>query len=89
MTDDRQLVEALKKAAEQVLKRSLSESETSELIRFFNEAKGTTANRAKKAITKIARISDSELMEKIASSDDTDRIMHDLEAVASEWKPSE
>lgn len=89
MSTSRQLIDALVKAAENLLGRSLRPTEVEKLIDLFDKAKGTAKERARAAITGIAQISDSDLMEKTASSDDTDRIMQDLETVASEWKPDE
>lgn len=89
MTTDRQLRDALSRATERIIERPLTDSETTTLIRYFNEAQGSIQDRAKEAILKVAKITESVLLEKVASSDDTDRIMQDLEAVASEWKPDD
>jgi len=87
MATDRQLIDALVKAAEKTLNRSLSSSERSRLVEIFNERRGSTFLRAKESIVQFGQINESQLELRAAASDDADRAIKDLKDAADQWTP--
>lgn len=87
MATDQQLVQALVSATEKVLRRPLTPAELDALVEQFNKTSGSTFDRAQEAIRQFSRLTPHQLQEKVAASDDTDRIMQDLQNVANDWKP--
>ncbi len=87
MTNDQQLIQALVSAAEKLLNRTLDQEERKALIKQFNKTSGPTFRRAQEALIQFSKLTERQLQEKVAASDDTDRIMQDLKNVANEWKP--
>jgi len=87
MANDEELLTSLRKAAEAIVGRSLTEDEASRLIKLFNESSGTHYERAKSSITKLASVTEHQLQEKVAASDNTDRVMQELEDTINNWKP--
>lgn len=87
MANDRDLILAFKKAAEALLGRSITDEESSRLIKLFNETKGTHQQRALAALSQFADVSESLLLEKTAASDNTDRVISDLKNTLDNWKP--
>ena len=87
MATDYQLVQALIAATEKLLNRSLTQPERDALVKQFNATTGTTFERAHATIRNFSRLNDGQIMEKVAASDDTDRIMQDLKNAADNWKP--
>jgi uncharacterized protein Yka (UPF0111/DUF47 family) len=87
MATDKQLVDALRDAAEALLGRKLSQQEINELIaEHFNKATGTNRERARKAIKGFVNIEEGEIVKKSSASDDVDRKVRDLENVIDKWK---
>ena len=87
MSTDRDLVTALRKAAEVIVGRSLTDTEANRLVQLFNESSGTHYERSKVSITKLASITERQLQEKVAASDNTDRVMQELLDTINNWKP--
>ena len=79
--------DALRKAAEELLNRTLTRQEIDELIRRFNQAEGSYRDRAQGSIAEIYRIDRAQLVEKTAASDNTDRLINDLKRTLDDWKP--
>ncbi len=87
MSTDQQLLQSLIAAAEKLLGRTLTQAERHALVQHFNSTSGTTFDRAQEAIRKFSKLTEDQIMEKTAASDDTDRIMQDLKNAADNWKP--
>ncbi|MCK6468222.1 MAG: hypothetical protein L6Q53_08540 [Candidatus Brocadia sinica] len=87
MATDQQLVQVLVATTEKLLRRTLTQAERNTLIKHFNESSGTTFARAQEAIRQFSQLTERQIMEKVAASDDTDRIMQDLKNIADNWKP--
>ena len=85
MATNQQLLAALKRAAEGILGRQLSDAEAQDLIKYFNGAAGSWIEKAKESVRRVANITEQQLLEKQASSDDADRRIRDLEGVVREW----
>lgn len=86
-TTDRQVVDALRRTAELLLRRSISQSEVDDLVRKFNESKGTYTERSVNALQLFTGIAESTIRTKSASSDNTQAIMSDLQSVLDDWQP--
>lgn len=87
MATDRQLVTALQTAAEALLDHRLSESEQQQLLDYFNKASGSNQERGKEALRKITRLPQIDIHKRASASDNTDRVIRDLEDILSDWKP--
>ena len=79
MATNSDIINALKKAAEAILRRPLSQDEVISLSEHFSRAQGSNHERALIALKEQTKMSDKQLMEKAAASDNTDRIMQELE----------
>jgi len=86
MSTESQFNEALVTAAQKVLKKTLSQADKTRLFALFNAESGTTFDRAEEAIRKIGDLTERQLIEKSAASDDTNRAMKDLKNIANQWK---
>lgn len=87
MSTDNQLIEALQNASEKVIGRALTTDEKRRLLTLFNESKEpTTFSRAQEALRNFSDITESQLQQKAAASDDTDRTIQDLKNIADRWK---
>lgn len=87
MATDRELVDALVRAAEKTLRRTLSQDERSRLVEHFNKTSGSTFVRAKQAIIAFGSLRENQIQERSAASDDTERAIQDLKDAADQWKP--
>lgn len=90
MSTNRDLVNALNKAAKELINRELSQEEVNQLVRFFNESSGTNYERALKALSKFTdqtEQAEQTIFEKSAASDNTNRVMGDLKDVIDSWEP--
>ena len=90
MANDRQLIQALKSAAESITGNTLSSNEVSELREIFNATRAkTNTERAYRALITFAiRKQKKPLYETKAASDNTNREMDDLDDVVKNWKPN-
>ena len=86
MATDKQMVDALEKAAEALLGRALRPGERNDLVKRFNEAKGTDRDRADEALRKFTNLTEAEIGRRKAASDNTDRIIQDLKDTLDDWK---
>ncbi len=86
-TTDRQVVDALRRAAENLLGRQLSQSEIDDLVRRFNNASGSYRAKSREALRGFTGLNESEIRTKTAASDNTDRIITDLDRTLDDWKP--
>lgn len=86
-TTNKQVVDALKRAAENLLGRTLTQTEADELVRRFNAAPGLHRERAREALRQFTGLTEEQLRVKAASSDNTDRLMGDLQQTMDDWKP--
>ena len=88
MLTNQQFFDALRKAAEGLLDRRLTADEARRLTGFFNRAKGTYSNRAREALKKITGHTGQWIEKRAAASDNTDRVIRDLESVLNDWNPA-
>jgi len=87
MSTDRDLINALKNAASKLTHRDiLTKTDEDKLIEYFNKAEGTSYQKAISALKAFSSLTSQQITEKAASSDDTDRVMQDLENVLKDWK---
>lgn len=87
MATDRDLIRALESAAEALVGKTLSGADKQRLIDLFNKARGTNQDKAKEALRSIAGIGPQELQKRASASDNTDRVIRDLENVIDQWNP--
>jgi FKBP-type peptidyl-prolyl cis-trans isomerase (trigger factor) len=87
MATDQQLVDALKRAAEVLLGRALTQQEFDNLVARFNKATGTNQQRATEALRGLTNLTEAQIGQRKAASDNTDRIIRDLQDTADKWKP--
>ncbi len=87
MSTDRQLIAALNTAAATLLDRRLSEAEQKQLLDYFNNASGTHQERGKEALRKITSLPQIDIQKRASASDNTDRVIRDLEDILRDWKP--
>ena len=87
MATDRELILALRKAAEDLVRRRITDQEADALLKHFNESQGTHYERARLALARFANISTLQINERAAASDNTDRILKELDTVTKNWKP--
>lgn len=87
MATDQELVQALVAATEKILRRTLTAAERDTLVQQFNATSGSAFDRAQSAIRTFTALTERQINEKVAASDDTDRIMQDLKTVTTNWKP--
>lgn len=87
MATDAQLIQALENAAARIIGRPITNAERDRLIELFNQSQAAnTFSRAREAITNFSNVSEHQLMEKAAASDDTNRSIRDLKDIADNWK---
>ena len=87
MATDTQLIQALENAAAKVVGRALTADEKAKVLAFFNQSQApNTFSRTQEAIINFSRISQRQLQEKAAASDDTNRAIKDLEEIAKNWR---
>ncbi len=84
---DRQLTDALRRAAETLLGKGISDAEFNDLVNRFNRAQGNSQQRSIEALRGFTGFSEITIRAKAAASDNTDRIIRDLENTIDEWKP--
>ena len=82
---DQDIIQALRRAAEALVGRPISGEELNTLIQHFNQTSGTEYQRAIGTLSKFAGISEARIVEKTAASDNTDRLIQDLQATISQW----
>jgi len=87
MSTDRDVVNALRRAAEALIGRRLTDEEAARLLALFNKARGTYRQRANEALRQFAGLTEAGIRKYAAASDNTDRIITDLEIVMDQWKP--
>jgi hypothetical protein len=85
MANENDVLSALIKAAEKLLARPLTQIERDSLISDFRVSKLPKQQRAIKALAKAARLDESQIQIRAASSDDTDRAIRDLDKVMQDW----
>lgn len=88
MATDQDLANALKRAAENLVNRSLTEADINRLVDNFKREEGTARQKAREALRKFAGLTEQELSVKSAASDNTDRLIVDLQQTADNWKPN-
>lgn len=87
MATDAQLIQALEKATAKVIGRALTSTEKAKVLELFIQSRAsTTFARAQDAIINFSNITERQLVQKAAASDDTNRAMKDLEETASGWR---
>lgn len=69
--------EALRRAAESVFGRSISDTELDQIVRHFNAEHGTPFERTIKSFTRWGYLTEAQVRAK-ASSDNTDRLIDDF-----------
>jgi hypothetical protein len=87
MATNSDLVRALRAAAQSLLDRSLTDTENQQLIELFNKAAGTHHERAKEALRRFTGLRQVDIEKRASASDNTDRVIRDLENVIDDWKP--
>ncbi len=68
----------LREVAQKLIGRNLNEQETEKLYKLYLEELGTPYNKTIKALSKFSALSETQIFQKRASSDDLDRVMQDL-----------
>lgn len=68
----------LSQLAESLLHRNLSEHERYKLAEAFDQATGSTKQRALAALAKVLQTNPREIQERTASSDNADRLFDEL-----------
>jgi hypothetical protein len=79
------LKEALRRAAEKILSRPLNTKEADDLYKDFQTATGTEREKADKALARATKLTEKEASQR--ASDNTDRVMQDLQNVIDSRKP--
>lgn len=74
MAHNSEMANALPLAAELLLQRPLTRAERKQLLKDFNNGRGTTHDRSSKALKKLTQMSDEEIAELIADSDESDEL---------------
>lgn len=69
---------ALIKAAETILKRSLSQSEQTAIISKYDSSYGTHYDKSLAAISSVTHLSQFQINEARKASDNADRVVNDL-----------
>ena len=87
MTTDSELVYSLKKAAEGLAKRTLTQAELERLLQFFRASGGSHYQKARSALIKFTNLNETQLLLNTAASDNLERIMRELKQAADNWKP--
>jgi len=87
MTSKHDVVDALRRAAEALIGRSLTPDEVTQLIDLFNRADGSYREKAREALRRFTGLSEAQIREKTAASDNTDRVITDLHDILDKWKP--
>lgn len=86
MSTDRDLINALKNVASKLTHRTITEGDEAQLIEYFNKSEGTSYQKAISSLKKFCSLTDQQINEKAAASDDTDRVIQDLNNVLKDWK---
>ena len=68
----------MREAAEKLVGRRLTEQEISRLYRSYQQEVGTPYKKTIKALQSFSSLTESQILEKRAASDDLDRVMQDL-----------
>jgi hypothetical protein len=84
---DKQVEQAITKAAEALLSRPLLPHEVADLVRRMQRADGTFRQRANEALRGLTGLTDAQIKIRAATSDNTDRVITDMQNVLDEWVP--
>lgn len=84
---DKQVEASLRAAAEALVGRALRPDEVADLMRRLNRADGTYRQKANEALRGFTGLTNEQIRMKAAASDNTDRIMTDMQSVLDDWKP--
>lgn len=86
MATDQDLIRALCSVAKELLQRPLQQNELGSLVHHFNISQGTVVERAVKSLSACTGMTLDAILEKRDVSDETDKVMCDLENVLMEWR---
>lgn len=78
MASEYEIKRLLREAAEKLIGRILTEQDASRLYQYYQQAYGSTYNRTIEALSKFSSLTEKQIIEKRATSDDLDRVMQDL-----------
>lgn len=88
MATDDELVQVMVKVAENFSGERFTITDTGRLIQAFNDADGSSYEKARKAITDITGVPVPPVMKFGSASDNSNRLITDLDAVIGDWKPN-
>jgi len=78
MANEFEIKRLLRKAAEKLTIRKLTEQEGDKLYQLYAQAYGSSYNKTIEALSKFSRLTETQVIEKRSSSDDFERVMQDL-----------
>jgi hypothetical protein len=81
MATEKQIHEAIRAAVENLLEKRITQSQFDIVIDYYNKAKGTPEQRAKEALRKSTGLTDAIIEKRASASDNTDRVIRDLENI--------
>jgi hypothetical protein len=79
MANEYEIKLALRKAAEALVKRRITEAELGRLYQLYLQETGTDYQRAVKSLSRFSQFTEAQIVEKRSTSDDLDRLMSDLQ----------
>lgn len=87
MATNKQVINTLIQAAENLREQELNSEETNQLIRLFNQGSGASYERALRTLSQYTDLNQNEILNRAAESEDLDSILMDLQFQMENWRP--